>query len=150
MHRGVRLDHRIEQQLALIEIEPLAPQQIAEGVVGGGELVELSVRGAGDADAEVMIAQAHDTIAHRVQHPHPGARQVPRSPHSERCGHRRPASTAAAPESQRPARAVAAAATSALTASAAATRPASDQRRITAAARAGGDLLFRPSLSMRR
>ena len=59
-----RLDHRVEQQFALVEVEALAPQQVPERVVSCDELTQFAVRNRSDADAEIVIAQAENTVAY--------------------------------------------------------------------------------------
>ena len=81
---GGGLDHRVEQQFALVEVQALAPQHLAEGVVGTGEGGQVGVRRRADTDAEVPVAQAHDAIAHRVYHAYPRARDPAGEPQEGR------------------------------------------------------------------
>ncbi len=57
------LDDGIEHQLALMQIQSLATEDRAEGVVSGHELAQLVIRAARDGQAEVVILQAGDAIA---------------------------------------------------------------------------------------
>ena len=91
------LDDRIEQQLALMQIQPLAPQQLAERVVGARRARRSSSsRGVADRNAEVVIAEARDAVRQRLHHVGPGPRGALREPHChghdehERCRQRQP------------------------------------------------------------
>lgn len=75
---GRGLQHRIEQQLARIQIEPLAAQRRAEAVVGLDPFAQLERHGGCDADAEIAVAQTVDPAAHRRRGS--GARAARRAP----------------------------------------------------------------------
>ncbi len=81
-----RLQHRIEKELALVDVEPLAAQQVAEGVVGSDQLDELAAAARRDADAEITIAQPADATADGFEHARPRPRDAHRQPDDPRRG----------------------------------------------------------------
>ena len=79
-----RLDDRVEQELALVEVEPLAAQAVAERVVLGREVADLVRARRRDADAVVAVAQAPDGVRDRAQLPAPATEHAVREPQRER------------------------------------------------------------------
>src|SRR4030088_3238142 len=72
-HQRSRLDHSVQEQFALMEVEAFAAQQIAERIVGSDEVPKLVVGDAPDAHAEIVITHADDTVAYRAQNARPWA-----------------------------------------------------------------------------
>ncbi len=85
-HQRCRLDDRIQQKLAVKQIETLATHQIAQGIVGGYQPTQLVVRGVTDADAEVPVAQTLYAVPDCPQDPRPGSRGRPCEPQREEPG----------------------------------------------------------------
>ena len=68
-----RLHDGVEQELALVEVQPLAPQAVAERVVLGREVADLVRPRRRHAHAEVAVAQAADAVGDRADAVAPAA-----------------------------------------------------------------------------
>ena len=78
-----RLHDGVEQELALVEVEPLAAQAVAERVVLGREVADLVRPRRRDADAEVAVAQAPDAVGDGAQALAPAVEHAVREPGRE-------------------------------------------------------------------